>query len=74
MPVELPALESMTLAEKLDLLERVWESLSSDPGFETPSWHGEELKRRQEAVQRGESKFIPWEEAKEQIRREVRGN
>lgn len=72
--VALP-LDSMTLAQKMDLLERVWDSIASkEKEYESPVWHGEELKHREENVRSGKTQFIPWGKAKEQIRQELHGN
>ena len=36
--------------------------------FPAPAWHGHVLRETEERIASGESKFMPWEEAKEQIR------
>lgn len=68
MTVGLP-LDRMSTEEKLRVLEETWDSLSATPDeVPSPDWHGEVLKRREEKVKNGESKFIEWDEAKRNIR------
>jgi putative addiction module component (TIGR02574 family) len=69
MPFTLP-LDEMTVEEKLQAMEAIWASLSQNVDeIESPAWHGEVLRERQRQVDAGETAFIPWEEAKENLRR-----
>jgi hypothetical protein len=62
----------MTLEEKLQAMEALWEDLSRDPDtFESPAWHGDVLRERDEQVAAGEAEFVDWEQAKAEIRRLV---
>lgn len=62
-------LSELTLTQKLDLLEALWEDLSRQgAAFESPAWHEEVLKDREQALARGELSFTDWEESKERIR------
>jgi len=56
-------LEKMTVAEKLQAMEELWEDLSRGDKFESPAWHAEVLEAR-----RGETNFVDWEHAKRQLR------
>jgi len=59
----------MTREEKLRVMEELWADLSRDEAqFESPAWHGEVLRQREEAVKSGKETFIDWEVAKKQIR------
>jgi len=72
--VSLP-LKRMTLAQKMEVLERVWESVRQEgERFESPPWHAEVLAERRRLVEAGKAKFSPWSEAKERIRRRVRAS
>jgi hypothetical protein len=52
---------------------RCGRSFPSNPDqVETPQWHKDILDSREEAVKRGESKLLEWDEAKEQISRMIR--
>jgi hypothetical protein len=68
MEVTLP-LEQMTTAEKLQVLEAVWEDLCRAPGnVPSPAWHEELLRGREERLRDGTARMVDWPEAKEKIR------
>ena len=69
--VELP-LSQLTLAQKLDLMEIIWDDLArDDKSFESPAWHETVLKDREKAFTSGKAKVSDWEETKERITRNV---
>ena len=71
MPVTLP-LNEMTVSEKLQLMETLWENLSRDAdGLESPEWHRDVLEERERLIATGEARFSDWEEAKSDIRRRM---
>jgi hypothetical protein len=71
MPVNFP-LHEMSVSEKLQLMEALWEDLSRTPNnVETPAWHGEALEERERRITSGEARFTSWEEAKKDIRKRV---
>ena len=62
-------LHEMTLEEKLQTMEALWEDLSRNPDtLESPSWHEDVLRERQQRLSDGESSFMDWEQAKAYIR------
>ncbi|MDD2763150.1 MAG: addiction module protein [Opitutaceae bacterium] len=62
----------MTLPEKLQAMEALWEDLSRNAAaFESPSWHGEVLKERLQVAESGQAQFIDWNQAKTEIRQRV---
>lgn len=62
-------LDQMTTAEKLRAMEAIWADLTRQPdSFESPEWHGEVLRQREQRVAAGEETFIDWDEAKRQLR------
>ena len=62
----------MSLAEKLDVIERVWESLRQEEDkFESPAWHETALREAKEAFASGKAKFSDWEEVKKRLRRKT---
>ena len=62
-------LEQMSLADKLALIEKVWESLTrKDEDFTSPAWHGEVLQSRLAAIQDGKASFLSLEEVKQRLR------
>lgn len=68
MPVSLP-LNEMTLEEKLQAMEALWDDLSRDPeALKSPAWHEDVLREREEHLVAGEAEFVDWEQAKADIR------
>jgi hypothetical protein len=62
-------LDQMTTAEKLRVMEELWTDLSrNDQELESPAWHQQVLKEREERVRSGQESFIDWETAKQQLR------
>lgn len=64
-------IDNLSTAEKIELMERLWEDLSSSPDYVPPDWHGEELARRKKAVEEGKTPYTDWSIAKEEIRKEI---
>ncbi len=65
-------LSEMTVAEKLDLIEAIWDDVTKEAqSLEPPSWHADILRDRQKALEAGRAKACDWEEAKQRIRRNV---
>lgn len=63
-------LSEMTLSERLRLMEALWADLSRlGDDFESPEWHREVLEERERQIAAGEAHFIPWEQAKAEIRK-----
>jgi hypothetical protein len=68
MSANLP-LHEMSLEEKLQAMEALWEDLSREPDrIESPSWHQDLLKETESRVESGEATFSDWEKAKVSIR------
>lgn len=66
-------LAELTMPQKLELFEALWNDLARDStGVASPPWHEEILKEREKALATGETKISDWQEAKERIRRRVR--
>lgn len=58
----------MPLAEKLALMEAIWDELSDQQSqIEVPQWHKDLLDTRETLVREGKANFIDWSTAKEQI-------
>jgi Putative addiction module component len=72
MPRPILPLNEMTVEEKVQTMESLWESLSANPAaVESPAWHEEELRVRENKIASGEAKYIDWEKAKADIRRKT---
>ena len=60
----------MSVEEKVQTMEELWQSLSVDPAaIKSPAWHEEELAERERKIESGEAKFVDWEKEKADIRR-----
>ena len=68
---ELP-LDKMTVAEKLHAMDVLWADLSRDDRLESPAWHADVLKERDERIKSGKETFLDWEEAKHSLREMLR--
>ena len=62
-------LDKLTRTEKLRAMEELWEDLSKpEESFASPDWHGDVLRERDQALKEGRDEFIPWDQAKREIR------
>jgi putative addiction module component (TIGR02574 family) len=62
-------LTRLTDAERLELMNAIWESLGDkDEEVESPEWHREVLAEREARVEAGEGKFLRFDELKEGLR------
>ena len=67
MPIELP-LDSMSVAEKLQLMETIWANLCQNPAtIETPDWHQHVLAERAQRLADGEATVASWQAAKTRL-------
>lgn len=74
MSVPLP-LESMTLADKLEAMELLWADLSRQPeAMPSPEWHRDILQERRRRAAEGTLKFLDWDTALTDLRKELRGD
>lgn len=66
------ALDRMSLPEKLELMEALWDNLTRRPDeLSSPAWHEEVLEECRQKAESKEEQFTDWETAKLQIRRQV---
>ena len=64
------AIPKLSVQEKVQTMEALWQSLSAEPeAVESPAWHEEKLRERERRIESGETTFIDWEEAKADIHR-----
>lgn len=62
----------MTIEEKLQIMEAIWDDLSQHADeIPPPAWHGELLAEREATVARGDEVFEDWETAKQRIEKEI---
>jgi putative addiction module component (TIGR02574 family) len=66
-------IERLSTDERLDLLEKLWESLTKEPGgIPLTEAQREDLDRRLDELDRGQVEGIPWDEVLKQIRKRSR--
>ena len=71
MKLELPLAE-MSVAEKLEAMERLWADLARHaPEQAAPEWHAEILQERERRLAAGQEEILDWEEAKRRLRQEI---
>ncbi len=61
-------LDGLTLAQKVLLLERIWDDLCQESGdVRSPEWHAAVLEERRRQIKDGTMPISPWSEAKERL-------
>jgi hypothetical protein len=69
MDIALP-LDKMTTADKLSLMELLWDDLCRAPGdVPTPAWHGEVLAEREQLLREGKTQFCDFAEVCDRLRK-----
>jgi len=64
-------LEKMTIEEKLQAMEALWEDLCRQGSISVEQWQKNILDERERLLEEGKSHFIDWEQAKKDIARET---
>jgi hypothetical protein len=68
-------LDQMTVAEKLRIMEELWEDLRTRAGaVPMPQWHKDLLDEREQLIANGEAQFSDWETARDRITRQTSDN
>lgn len=58
-------ISTMSVLERLQAMEALWDSLTHEPnGYQSPEWHKEILAERKEKIESGQANFISLEELK----------
>jgi Putative addiction module component len=66
------ALNAMTIEEKLEVMEQLWTDLSRhENAIAVHEWQQQILDERERLIADGQTGFIDWDEAKEDIARET---
>jgi putative addiction module component (TIGR02574 family) len=61
-------IDSLSVAEKVQLLESVWGSLCAHPGdVQSPEWHREVLEERRRRLEDGRATISSWADAKARL-------
>ena len=62
----------MTFEEKLQTMEALWTDLCQhEEMLPVHDWQKEILDERERLIEKGESQFVDWEEAKKRIAKEI---
>jgi putative addiction module component (TIGR02574 family) len=66
-------LKQMTVREKIQLMEALWDDLcGAEEAIPVPDWHKAVLDERERQVAAGEAEFVDWDAAKERIAKRIR--
>jgi|EndMetStandDraft_9_1072997.scaffolds.fasta_scaffold02179_2 putative addiction module component (TIGR02574 family) len=61
-------LRALPLAERLKLIEDLWDSIAADPdALPLPDWHRAEIDRRLDNLDAGASEGASWDEVRRRI-------
>lgn len=62
-------LRKLPRAEKLRIIEELWDDLSADEAsLDSPAWHEAELRKTEADFAAGKAEIIDWDEAKKRLR------
>jgi hypothetical protein len=65
-------LKEMSVAEKLQLMEVLWDDLSRTPeNVPSPAWHEEVLAERERQIEQEQAKFLSLDEFRQSIQKEI---
>ena len=71
--IEKREIERMSIAERLDVIEEIWQSLYHNADqVPSPDWHGEVLADRKARAERGEAKFLTLDQLRSRFRNSSR--
>ena len=65
------AIKNLSVEEKLQMMESLWDSLCASPSLDSPQWHGDILAKREQAIVNGSDEFEDWETAKAALRNQT---
>ena len=67
--IETAQINSMSVAERLQVMEQLWDALCRDAGdLTSPEWHRKVLEDRKARAQRGEAKFLTLDQLRARLR------
>ncbi len=65
-------LEKMNMSDKISTMEVLWEDICRNSReYESPAWHGDILKKREEMIKKGYADFEDWENVKKELWNEL---
>jgi putative addiction module component (TIGR02574 family) len=66
-PTDIANLRTLPVAERLRLIEELWDSISQSEAPPLQDWHRQELDRRLDALDSGASIGEPWTKVRQRI-------
>ena len=60
-------ISNMSVAQKMELMEEIWNSFENDEMIVSPSWHEDTLQNREQDIENGKAHFSPLSEVKERL-------
>lgn len=60
-------IEKMSVSDRLEAIEKIWESISSSEHIESPAWHRKILNSREDKVTSGKANFLDMDEVRERL-------
>jgi len=65
-------LRQLPRLKKLQIVEALWSDLATDDSLvQSPSWHGDELRKTEEDLKLGKVRAASWESAKRKLRKQL---
>ncbi len=61
-------ISKMSMIERLQAMEAIWDSLLHETSIKSPDWHAEILSERRKKISSGEARFKSIEELKSKYR------
>lgn len=66
--IQVADIEQMSLADRLQAMELLWESLARTPeAVAAPEWHGQVLNDRLERIERGGARFLTLADVRDRL-------
>ena len=65
-------LNKMSTQDKIEAMESIWEDLCKNAdSLSSPDWHKKILQNREVSLKEGNDEFVDWQDAKEDIRKNL---
>ena len=60
----LTEIEKMSIVERLQAMEKLWDSLCNEEEIESPEWHKDILQERKKKIEKGGAEYVSLEDLK----------
>ena len=70
MPAVLEAIDKMSVSEKMNTMEYIWNALTAHAGETIPAWHGDVLASRRQKIDSGKAEYLSIEESESLLEQE----